>query len=68
MPSKQIIYVLALKSMSGCKRILEMSNRFGRTLSYNVIEELETELAYSSVIDQRLTPYGLVQDSSICAR
>ena len=66
-PSKQIIYGLALKGMSGSKRILEISNRFGHTLSYNVKEERETELAYSYVIDQRLTPYGMVQDSSICA-
>ena len=64
-PSTQIIYGLALKSMTGSKRILEVSNRLGHTLSYNVIEELETELTYSSIVDQRLTPYGIALDSSL---
>ena len=36
-----------------------MINRLGHCVSYNVTEELETELTYEATKSQNMTPYGM---------
>lgn len=57
--SKHINYGMALKSMSSCRKILDMSNRYGHSCSYNVIEELETEATYTVSSTSNICPEGV---------
>lgn len=58
-PSTSLSLALVTKSITGSRKMIEILNRMGFCVSYSVTEELETELAYGSSIDQRLLPYGL---------
>ena len=51
-PAKQTLLGLAVKSMTGSKKLLTLLNRFGHTLNYHCIEELETSLA-STIINRK---------------
>ena len=64
-PAKQLLMGLAFKSMTGSRRIIEILNRLGHSISYNATEELETELTFSSVTGDRITPYGISLDPSL---
>ena len=64
-PAKQLLMGLAFKSMTGSSRIIEILNRLGHSISYNATEELETELTFSSVTGDRITPYGMSLDQSL---
>ena len=44
--SKQLISGLAMESLTGFRRVIEILNRLGHTASYHTIEELETELNF----------------------
>ena len=44
-PGKHICLALGIKSMTGSRRIIEILNRFGHSISYHVMESMETELA-----------------------
>ena len=66
-PSKQIVIGLAFKSMTGSRRIVVILNRLGHSISYNATEELETELTFSSLEDERVTPYGMSLHPSLCS-
>ena len=46
-PSKHLKLGLTVKSLSGSKRLIEVLTRLGHYVSYNVVEELETELTHS---------------------
>ena len=65
-PSKQLLLGLAVKSMTGSRRLIEILNRLGHSINYHTIEELETELTYSSLVDQRITPHGMSMDPILC--
>lgn len=58
-PSNCLHLGLALKSMTGSRKVVDILNRMGHSISYNVIEEIETELAYGS-LDTRVLPGGLI--------
>ena len=66
-PPKQIIMGLAFKSMTGSRRIVEILNLLGHSISYNATEELETELTFSSLEEGRVTPYGMSLNPSLCS-
>ena len=50
---------IAIKSLTGSRKILEILNRLGHSVSYHVAEELETELTFATEIDNRVTPSGM---------
>ena len=53
-PSKQLKLGLAMKS--GSKKVIEMLNHYGHCASYTTVEELETELTFSSCSEKKITP------------
>lgn len=59
-PAPAIILGMATKSLTGSRKMLEILNRMGHSISYSVVEELETELAYASSIRQLTLPEGLI--------
>ncbi len=50
---------LSMKAMTGSRRVIEVLNRYGHCVSYSIVQEIETELIYSSVANSRLLPDGL---------
>lgn len=59
-PSKQMELGLVMKSLTGSRKVLNILNRLGHTASYSVIEELETELTYSSIETNSFIPDDVV--------
>lgn len=55
-PAKQIELGIALKSLTNSKKVLNIINKLGHCISYSVIEELETEAAYTSFAKSSLCP------------
>lgn len=45
-PSKHLKVGLAIKSITGSKKFIEVMNRLGHSASYSTIQELETELTF----------------------
>ena len=58
-PAKHLTLALAMKNLTGSRRVLEVLNRFGHCVSYTAAEEIETELIYSAIEKSRLLPDGL---------
>ncbi len=54
-----------MKRMAGSKNIIEMLNRFGQSVSYHIIEELETDLAQAINEKQRVCPDGIALDPNL---
>ena len=54
-PSKHLKLGLAMKSLTGSKKVIELLNHYGHCASYTTIEELETELTFSSNSEQQIT-------------
>lgn len=61
-PKKHIALGMAVKGMTGSKKLVSILNRFGHCLNYNCLEEMETSIA--SAIQERevACPEGTVQD------
>ena len=59
-PSKQIVLGMALESITSSKKVLNIINRLGHSISYTVVEELETEAAYTSIGRSSLCPSNIV--------
>lgn len=57
--SKHMELGIAMKSITGSRKVVNILNRLGHSISYSVAEELETELTYSSFDDKSLIPYGI---------
>ena len=60
-PAKHLCLGLGLKSMTGSKKIINILNKFGHCVSYNIAEELETELAMTVKDKGCVTPEGIMQ-------
>lgn len=58
-PAKHLQLGVALKSITGERKLNDILNRFGYTVSYNVVEDLETKLTYSAFLEEKLLPHGL---------
>ena len=39
----------------------------GHSINYHAIEELETKLTYTLLVEQRITPYGMYMDPTLCS-
>lgn len=59
-PSTCLSLGLVTKSMTGSRRMVEILNRLGHCVSYTVVEELETELAYGCAVETNILPNGLI--------
>lgn len=59
-PAKHIVTSLSLKSLTGSRKIITMTNKLGHSLSYNKVEELEIELAYSIIDREQSLPDGVM--------
>ena len=64
-PAKHLQMGIAMKSLTGSRKILEILNRLGHSVSYHVAEELETELTLSTTCKQQVTPHGMQLSSSL---
>lgn len=51
---------LAIKTLTGCKKILTLLNKLGFRISYHVTEEVETGLAYAVSAQNSVLPIGLI--------
>ena len=58
-PSKHLQVCLAMKSLMGSKKAVEILNRLGHSVSYNTVEELETELTFTATKENLLSPEGM---------
>ena len=50
---------MAIKSLTGSRKVVGLLNRLGHCASYSTIEELETELTYEAAKEKRLTRNGM---------
>ncbi|KAG5879756.1 hypothetical protein JTB14_027042 [Gonioctena quinquepunctata] len=55
-PAKNVTLGLALKSITNSRQVITMLDKYGHTISYNLAEELETEVIYTSVQDSKVLP------------
>ena len=65
-PSKQLCMGVGLKSLTGSRKVVDILNRFGHSISYNVAEGMETEVASSITDKDRVLPDMLLQLSDLC--
>jgi hypothetical protein len=56
---------LAMKSMTGSRKINELLNHLGHSIGYHVTEEFETELATDISEKGELTPDGIVKTGGL---
>lgn len=61
-PSSCIALGLTIKSITGSRKVINILNRMGFSISYTLTEELETELAFGSS-QGHILPYGLVPNN-----
>lgn len=61
-PSSCITLGLTTKSITGSRKMIDILNRMGFSISYTLTEEIETELAYGCSSQQRILPYGLIAE------
>ncbi|CAG4994332.1 unnamed protein product [Parnassius apollo] len=58
-PSKHLTLGLSMKSMTSSRKVLTILNRYGHTIGYNLAEEIETEMTYSSQNENSTIPAGI---------
>ena len=54
-PGKHLKLGIAVKSLTGSCKVIEMLNRYGHCSNYHMIEEIETEMTYESSESQTTT-------------
>ena len=64
-PAKHLKLGLTVKRISGSRKLVEILNIYGYCISYNTVEELETELTYEVQSKKLLTPYGMSLDPKL---
>ncbi|XP_041981090.1 uncharacterized protein LOC121736526 [Aricia agestis] len=64
--SKHVTLGMALKSLSSSRKIVDLVNKYGHCCSYNVIEELETELTFTSTQQNKLCPEDIILADNLC--
>ncbi len=60
-PQKHIVLGMGIKSLTGSKKVVTLLNRFGHSINYSTVEELETTFATSIAERGLATPDGLLQ-------
>ena len=61
-PGKQIVLGMAIKSMTGSRKLIEMLNRHGHIINYHAIEEIETSLGEEIQSRELACPEGTLSD------
>lgn len=59
-PATSIHLGMTTKSLTGSRKMVDILNRMGFSISFTIVEELETELAYGSSMQKRTLPDGLI--------
>ena len=59
-PGKHLTLGLGVKSMTGSRKLIEILNRMGHSVSYHVVEALETDLAMSVKEKTNTIPDGMI--------
>ncbi|XP_044590474.1 uncharacterized protein LOC123269040 [Cotesia glomerata] len=62
-PNKNLTLGLAVKSLTNSRQVLTILNKYGHTIGYNLAEELETEMTYTSVQHNTVIPTGITAAS-----
>lgn len=62
-PSSCIALGLTMKSITGSRKVIDILNRMGHSISYTSAEELETELAFGAAQNRFILPYGLIPNN-----
>lgn len=65
-PGKHLSLALAMKSITGSRRVIEILNRFGHCTGYHVAETIETQLATEIAAHNKATPDGMVNAAELC--
>ena len=63
-PAKHLQIGMAIKSLTGRKKVVTMLNRLGHGINWNGIEELETVLTYNCSNANQITPAGMSNEKS----
>lgn len=58
-PKKHLMLGVAIKSMTGSRKVIEVLNRLGHIASYHVLEEVETEITFEATKEHMATPHGM---------
>ena len=65
-PAKHLKVGLTVKRLTGSKKLIEMLNRLGHSVSYSTLEELETEMAFTATKESRVTPQEIKFVPHLC--
>ena len=57
---------MVMKSVTGSQKFIEILNHLGHCDSYNLVEEIETELTYAANEKEILTPSGMNMNANAC--
>ena len=57
---------MVMKSLTESRKVIEVLNHLGHSVSYNLVEEIETELRYAANEKYILTPSGMNMDANAC--
>ena len=57
---------MVIKSLTGSRKVIEILNHLVHYLSYNLVEEIETDLKHAANEKNILTPLGMSMDSNAC--
>lgn len=64
--SKHIMLGILLKSLTSSRKVIDIINRYGHCISYQGIEELETESTYTSIAKSSLCPENIKKTPDLC--
>ncbi|GFW57469.1 hypothetical protein TNCV_543791 [Trichonephila clavipes] len=64
--SKHIMLGMSLKSVTSSLKIIDIIHRYGHCISYPGVEELETEVTYTSVQNSSICPETIVKYPLLC--
>ena len=57
---------MVMKSLTGSQKAIEILNRLGHCVSYNLVEEIETELTYAVNEKDNISASGMNMDANAC--
>ena len=58
-PSKHLQLGLAIKNLTGSRKVVEILNRMGHCVGYSTVAERETELTFEANKGSKETPFGM---------
>ena len=59
---------LAMKCLTSSRKVIEVLNRLGHSISCSAVEEIETELAFEGTKENHFIPQQMIMDSDAGAR